>query len=31
MEMDEGEGANGESKVPQPGAQQQHGADVMVH
>ncbi|EAT78078.2 hypothetical protein SNOG_14538 [Parastagonospora nodorum SN15] len=27
MEMDEGEGANGESKVPQPGAK----ADVMVH
>ncbi|OAK95230.1 histone deposition protein Asf1 [Phaeosphaeriaceae sp. SRC1lsM3a] len=32
MEMDDGEGANGEKQAPQqPGVQQQHGADVMVH
>jgi histone chaperone ASF1 len=32
MEMDDAEGANGEKQVPQqPGVQQQHGADVMVH
>ncbi|KAF1920542.1 ASF1 like histone chaperone-domain-containing protein [Ampelomyces quisqualis] len=32
MEVDDGEGANGEKQVPQqPGVQQQHGADVMVH
>jgi histone chaperone ASF1 len=32
MEMDDGEGATGEKQVPQqPGVQQQHGADVMVH